>query len=492
VQKTAPTFGRLGAMVVFALSCFGLLLFLWLSFGGTVPLKPKGYRFQVAFAEATQLGPEADVRIAGVTVGKVRSEVRDPRANRTLATIEIEGRYAPIPADAKAVLRQKTLLGETYVELTPGSPGAPRLQEGARLPSSRVAGTVEFDEILNTFDAPTRRAFRAWQQEGGAALAGRSDDLNQALGTLPDFLENGNDLLAVLDTDRAALGRLVKNTGVVFGALTQRERQLHNLIVNTRDVFATTARRNEKLAQTFSILPTFLDESRKTFRRTEAFAAHARPVVRLLRGPTAKLGPTVSDLRALAPDLTRSFEGVKQLIPVSQTGLPALGDTLRGLRPFFGNLGPFLSQLNPILFELERNQYLFSDFFSNGAAGLANTRHTSTPGASGHYLRGFGPSGLESAAIWRQRLPNDRGDSYIDGTVLAGPGVVKYGIGPQWDCSNAGFEGPPKESANPADRHPGCWNAAGIPWGGKLTKYPHIGPADYSSSANPSRATTTP
>ena len=49
-------------MVAFALSCFGLLLFLWLSFGGPVPLKPKGYRVNVAFPEATNLGLEADVR----------------------------------------------------------------------------------------------------------------------------------------------------------------------------------------------------------------------------------------------------------------------------------------------------------------------------------------------------------------------------------------------------------------------------------------------
>ena len=41
-------------MVIFALSCFGLLLFLWLAFGGPIPLKPKGYRFQASFAEATQ------------------------------------------------------------------------------------------------------------------------------------------------------------------------------------------------------------------------------------------------------------------------------------------------------------------------------------------------------------------------------------------------------------------------------------------------------
>src|SRR3954449_6660469 len=300
MQKTAPTFGRLAAMTIFALSCFGLLLFLWLSFGGTVPLKPKGYRFQVGFPEATQLGPEADVRIAGVSVGKVRKLVRDPRSNRTLATIEMQRRFAPIPADTRAVLRQKTLLGETYVELSPGTPKGPRLLEGQRLANARVQGTVEFDEILNTFDAPTRRAFRVWQQQSSAAVDGRSQDLNDALGELPIFLDRGTDLLQTLDTEKAALHRLVKNTGVVFGALTQREQQLHNLIVNTHDVFQTTARHQANLAKTFAILPTFLDESRLTFRRTQRFAAHALPVVRLLRSPTRKLAPTVHDIRVLS------------------------------------------------------------------------------------------------------------------------------------------------------------------------------------------------
>src|SRR3954449_8973221 len=462
MQKTAPTFGRLAAMTIFALSCFGLLLFLWLSFGGTVPLKPKGYRFQVGFPEATQLGPEADVRIAGVSVGKVRKLVRDPRSNRTLATIEMQRRFAPIPADTRAVLRQKTLLGETYVELSPGTPKGPRLLEGQRLANARVQGTVEFDEILNTFDAPTRRAFREWQQGMGAALDGRGQDLNDAIGELPVFLDRGTDLLQVLDTDRAALKRLVKNTGVVFGALTQREDQLHNLIVNTGDVFHTTARHQENLARTFSILPTFLDESRATFRRTQRFADHARPVIQLLRPPTRKLAPTVSDIRALSPDLTRTFGGVKRLIPVSATGLPALSDTLRGLRPFFSSMGPFLSELNPVFEQMEQNQYLFTDFWSGGGAGLTDTLHTSQANAVGHYLRAFGPNGIESAGIYRSRLANNRGNAYIEGTLLSSPNVTKNSIFPEWDCKNAGFEGPPQESQNPTQKHPGCWVAPPI------------------------------
>src|SRR5436305_12650254 len=126
MQKQAPTFGRLLVMVVFALSCFGLLLFLWLSFGGAIPLQPAGYRFRVAFPEATQLGLESDVRVAGVSVGKVRSKELDPNGGRrTIATIELDRRFAPVRTTARAILRQKTLLGETYVELTRGSRGSP-------------------------------------------------------------------------------------------------------------------------------------------------------------------------------------------------------------------------------------------------------------------------------------------------------------------------------------------------------------------------------
>ncbi|MEA2246230.1 MAG: phospholipid/cholesterol/gamma-HCH transport system substrate-binding protein [Solirubrobacteraceae bacterium] len=69
MQTSTPSAGKVATMVVFALSCFALLLFLWLSFGGPVPLKPQGYRIKVAFPEAAQLGLEADVRIAGVNIG---------------------------------------------------------------------------------------------------------------------------------------------------------------------------------------------------------------------------------------------------------------------------------------------------------------------------------------------------------------------------------------------------------------------------------------
>src|SRR3954454_6237786 len=118
MQKQAPTFTQIARMAIFALLCCGLLLLLWLSFGGPVPLQHKGYRFTADFPSAVQLSQQADVRISGVNVGKVVLLQR--QVGRTRATIELQAKYAPLPADSRAILRSKTLLGETYVALTPG------------------------------------------------------------------------------------------------------------------------------------------------------------------------------------------------------------------------------------------------------------------------------------------------------------------------------------------------------------------------------------
>ena len=121
MQTGSPAISRIITMVLFALSCVGLLLFLWLSFGGTIPFNPQGYRVKVAFPNAFDLSNQADVRIAGVTVGKVVSKQISPKSNGTLVTLQLTNQYAPLHRNAEAILRTKTLLGETYVQLTPRS-----------------------------------------------------------------------------------------------------------------------------------------------------------------------------------------------------------------------------------------------------------------------------------------------------------------------------------------------------------------------------------
>jgi virulence factor Mce-like protein len=462
MQKQAPSLGRILTMVLFALSCFGLLLFLWLSFGGAIPLKPQGYRFKAAFPEATQLGLEADVRVAGVRVGKVRAKDLDPRGNRTIATIELDRRYAPVRADARAILRQKTLLGETYVELTPGTPGSPTIREGGFLRNSQVAPIVNLDDIFNAFDPYTRQAFKTWQQSLDASFSGRGQTLSDSFGNLPGFAEDATLLVQILDQEHAPLQRLVNHTGGVFGALSQNESALHNLIVNSQTVFAAIASQNEAFAQTWQIFPTFLDESKLTLARLQTFAQDTDPLIRELRPAARDLAPTLRDVRALAPDLRETFHQLNPLIDASKRGLPALRDTLTGARPLLAATAPFLGQLNPIFEWLALYQHQVSDFISNGANALAATGVTTTPGSTGHYLRQISPNGSETLGLHPTRGPGEvtnRGNTYLSPLALAEPATSQNLIFPNWDCNNTATHSPQATdtSSGPSATGPACF-----------------------------------
>jgi phospholipid/cholesterol/gamma-HCH transport system substrate-binding protein len=481
MQKQAPSFGRILTMAVFALSCIGLLLFLWLSFGGPIPLKPKGYQFKVAFPEATQLAVEADVRVAGVSVGKVRAKTIDPaHANRTVATIELTRKFAPIARDAHAILRQKTLLGETYVELTTGNKRqAGTVPDGGFLADARVGKTVELDEIFQALDPKTRASFRSWQQDLSKAVAGRGRDLNDAVGNLPAFADDANDLMTVLDGQSEAVSGLVRGTGQVFGALTQDEGQLHNLVVNAGDTFDATSRQQEALAETFRIFPTFLDESKATFQRLESFSKDTDPLVQDLRPAMRDLSPTLRDVRALAPDLRTLFVNLDPLITASKTGLPALRDTLTEAKPLLAQTQPFLEQLNPVLQWLEYNQLTTSDFISNGAAALADTVPTVTDQEMGHYLRQFGPTGPETVAMYPQRPAASRGNAYPAPDALTGEKRDKYMMFGNFDCKNAGGERMTQVPDTSDD--PSCFVQPPPAWPpGNTSPYPHVGAADYT------------
>jgi phospholipid/cholesterol/gamma-HCH transport system substrate-binding protein len=477
VNKQAPSAPRIAAMVIFALSCFGLLLFLWLSFGGPIPLKPKGYRVQVSVPEASTLGLEADVRVAGVRVGKVRKKDLDDGHNRTLITMEIDRRFAPVAEDARAILRQKTLLGETYVELTPGT-SSRKVPEGGRLGDAQVQPAVELDEIFQALDPDTRQAFRIWQQDLAKGIEGRGRDFNDALGSLPGFAHDAADVLEVLDLQERALSRLVKNTGTVFGALTENEDQLRNLITGSGRLFEATSSRNDALAETIKIFPTFLDESKATMTRLKAFSRNTRPLIQDLRPVARDLEPTVRDVRAFAPDLDRVFRDLDPLIKASKTGLPALQATLEETKPLLGALGPFLSQVNPIFEFLELHQWQVADFISNGAAAVSDV--TVAPGGGvGHYLGQVGVTGAESVAVWRDRLSSNRGNTYLAPADLLPQGrPPQYLMFPNWDCKPSGGE--VKPSAGPPAR-PGCVLNPNFTFQGKLQgRFPHVEAADYS------------
>ena len=412
--KQAPSLGRILTMVAFSLSCFGIVLFLWLSFGGSVPLRPKGYQVEVAFPEATQLAQSAEVRISGVKVGRVRSVEPNKQTGLTDAVLEIDSRFAPIPRDTRAILRQKTLLGETYVEVSPGSPQGPELADGGTLPEGQVAETVELDEILRAFPPETRRQFSVWLDQQGLAVGDNAEAINDSLGLLTPFAEQTDEVLRVLNHQSAETRALVRDTGEVFDALTQRQGQLRELIVNSNRVWETTARRDAELADTFRVLPTFLREGRTTTRRLTEFAKDTNPLIDQLRPAARQLSPALIDLDKLSPDLRALFTDLGPLVRVSRRGLPATEQVLDNTQPLLRRLDPFLRNFTPIVDYLGLYKKEIAALFANDTAvtQAAEGNANSITGEI-HYLRTQNPENPEVMAGYPSRIASNRSNPYI-------------------------------------------------------------------------------
>jgi virulence factor Mce-like protein len=410
MSKRAPSTTQLLVITGFALSCFGILLFLWVTFGGPTPFRAKTYEVKIPFTEATQLAEQSDVRISGVNVGKVQSIELAPNGKQALATAAIDDRYAPLPKSTRAMLRTKTLLGETYIELTPGSREGPELADGATLPEANVAESVQLDEIFSTFNARTRGAFQEWMKEAAVAINGQGQNLSYALGGIEPTFTELDKLFRVLDSQRLAVGQLFRNGATTFTALRGQNGELANLIRSSDEVFSTTAQRDRDIEALFRAFPTFLDESRLTFSRLKGFSEEADPLMRQLVPAAEQLSPTLISLSKLAPESKALFEGLGPVIKRAPTGFAALRKLFRDeFPPLLRAIDPFIRNLNPILVGLKLYKSELTSFFGNLAATfqgeLAETGHP-------HYLRVVGGMNPETLSVYPRRLAINRNSPY--------------------------------------------------------------------------------
>jgi phospholipid/cholesterol/gamma-HCH transport system substrate-binding protein len=411
---------RILVVVAFSLTCFGLMLFLWNAFGGSVPLKPKGYRVTVALPEADLLTEQADVRISGVSVGRVVRTARTT-GNRKDAIVEIDPRYAPLRGDVRATIRHKSLAGEEYLELTPGGTAAPALPDGGRLASAQVAPSVEIDEVLRAFDAPTRRRLEDWIQTQAVALGDRGADLSAALANLPGFEQDLTAVLTTLNRQQGAVRAAVANTGVVFDALSARREALRGAIVNGAAATDALARGSDHLADAFRALPTFEAQSRALLARVSRFQRHADPVLTALRPGVRDFSAAARELPAVAPELDGLVHGVAGATEAGKLGLPAAARFVDAARPFVAQFTPFLDQLQPVLAYITPQAGTLNSLVSGLTAATQGT--TSGYGGAGaplHYARAGMALGPGSLAQYPAPQSWSRANAYGSNTLGLG------------------------------------------------------------------------
>jgi ABC-type transporter Mla subunit MlaD len=207
--------------------------------------------------------------------------------------------------------------------------------------------------------------------------------------------------------------QLVRNTGIVFDALSRRTGDLTGLIRNSNTVFGTVADRNEQLQETFKAFPTFERESMLTLNRLNRFTREANPIITQLRPVARQLSPTLQAAGRLAPSFRDFFVNLGPLITAAKPGLPAFREFLADARPALGQLDPFTRSLNPFLGYIADYLPELDGFVGNIVAATQGAIFEGDDqDRMVHFLRAgtvFSPEGL---ATYPQRLATNRPNPY--------------------------------------------------------------------------------
>ena len=279
-------------MAAFALSCFGLLLFLWIAFGGPVPLKPKGYRVTASFQRggaARRAGRRPHRRRARRQGHVDRGRPGDgPLARRAASSTPSTPRCPP--TRARSCARRRCSARPTWSSC-PGTDGAPPVPEGGRLADGRICETVELDEVLRALDpadAGRLPGLDADAGRGARRATGATSTTRSA--TSRRFAEDAGRLVrrAPPPGRRAAPGGRQHRRGV-RGADGARRPAARADRERRRRCSARRRRATGRWPRAVVALPAFEAESERTVRRLTRFLRDTDPLVRQLRPPAREL-----------------------------------------------------------------------------------------------------------------------------------------------------------------------------------------------------------
>jgi phospholipid/cholesterol/gamma-HCH transport system substrate-binding protein len=362
----------LGVVGVVICSAVAVVLFLYLSarFGGPTVRFSSPYEVRALLPDSKELAVRSDVLDLGVKVGQVeRISLRDGKA---AVTFSLEPRYAPIHSDATIRVGEKTLLGEAFIDLTPGRPRTPILRSGATLPPSQVLpASVEIDQALNALDPATIAHVKSTLHTfaTGAGSPAASDQVSQTLAYLPRLTDQLRLLFANLHGQEGDIANAVSAARVVLGQLGDRQQQVAEIVSGGRATLQALGQRGQALAAGLHELPLVLGTGRQTLHDAQPLLIDARPLIADLRAAAA---PLASALRQLPPVAYDANDLIARLPAFNAAVIPFLAaaePVLALARAPVVALGPALRNLVAIAQYLSPRANTFAAWFSN-TAGL--------------------------------------------------------------------------------------------------------------------------
>lgn len=207
-----------------------------------------GYRLNAVFKTGADLVAGDDVTMSGFRVGKI--ERLTPTAGATDVSMLLHSDFTPVFKDARAVVRQKNLLGETYIELNRGTSSEGSIPDGGTIDEQHTLTPVEIDQVLNALDPQVRDQLDIVINTLGQATAGRGQDMNASSSDLSSIAVDLEALAHTLANNSDHLDALIADLRKVMETLAAWHADFRAMIADWDHVMATLASREQNLQGT--------------------------------------------------------------------------------------------------------------------------------------------------------------------------------------------------------------------------------------------------
>jgi phospholipid/cholesterol/gamma-HCH transport system substrate-binding protein len=236
--RNPTTIGAIGLVL--------LLVILWAAFNaGKLPIIGGGTTYTALFTEDAGLGPNNEVRVAGVKVGVVNStELQGDHVK-----VKFKVKHAFVGDQSTVAIKLKTLLGQKYLSID--SIGTKKQKPSEVIPVSRTSSPFDiypaFTELTQTVDAidtdQLAKAFGVLSSDFSTTpdtvkplltgLSRLSNTIASRDAALRTLLAKANAVTGVLAERDAELQKLLADGGLLLDELNARRDAIHSLLVNT-------------------------------------------------------------------------------------------------------------------------------------------------------------------------------------------------------------------------------------------------------------------
>lgn len=329
------------------------------------------------FDDASPLVKGGTVKADGVIIG----EITDIRLDGGAAAVSmrLDADALPLRNDATATIRAKSLLGERYVDIDPGSAKAGEMEAPGTITADRASSAEDLQDVLNSLDAPTSSSLAALLTTLGEGGRGQGESVRRALRRLAPTSAELADLGVILKDQNQTLAAVIDQLTPVLTALGDADgKSLDRVVAAAEVALSSVAGRRRALDLTLRRLPAALRTFRTTVTSLTGVSDDASATLRGLRPVTSKLPAIATELRSFANAADPALASLPEVLRTAETLIEKATPVVERLGPGTRSLRGVSSDSRKLLAEIQPDLQVVLDFVrgwalsTNGMDGLGN------------------------------------------------------------------------------------------------------------------------